>query len=128
MIKEILIRFNEYAKRHNLYFFSSLFFALSILLLSVIPAFGGGINSGFHAHAPGYFVFSLTIALSLRAKNSNRPLIKGALMAGAYGMLIELIQFFIPYRNFELTDILFNFAAAMLAIIPSSILIKKKWI
>ena len=47
------------------------------------------------------------------------PLLKGALLAGLYGTFIELVQIFIPYRYFELTDIIINFSAAFIAIIPN---------
>ena len=119
---------NELANKHNLYFYASLISAAIILALSVVPEFAGGINSGVTAHGSAYFIFSFTTALYFRSNGHKTPLLKGALLAGLYGVFIELVQFFIPYRNFDLLDILVNFSSALIAVFPNFVLIRSKWI
>ena len=117
---------NPHAKKHNLYFWVSLFLAAAILILSVIPGFGGGINSGSWAHGIAYFVLSLAIGFYFLTGKFNHPRLKGALLAGLYGALIEFVQFFIPYRDFDFGDILSNFMAAFFAIVPMYIIARFK--
>jgi hypothetical protein len=121
-------KINNQPKRPNLYLFVTLFLAVMILLLSVVPGFGGGINSGVPIHSSAYFVLSLSIALYFRTRPFSNPLVRAAFLAGMYGAFIEFVQFFIPYRQFELLDILIDFSAAFIAIVPHFILIKKKLI
>lgn len=128
MLNKNIIKINEFAKRHNLYRWASLIFAVVILVLSVVPGFGGGINSGIGAHGTAYFVFSFTVGLYFRAGTLKSPLLKGAVLAGFYGLIIEIVQFCIPYRLFELQDILINFCAALMAMSPGYVMIKKKLI
>ena len=95
---------DQTVRKKNLYFYAVIFLAVTILVLSVIPGFGGGLNSGFSAHGLAYFVFAFVISLYLRTPAYRAAPLKAALLAGLYGTLIEGIQFFIPYRAFELTD------------------------
>jgi hypothetical protein len=128
VLKNKIIDINELAKKHNLYFFASLIFAVTILVLSVIPGFAGGINTGVSAHGLAYFVFSLTAALYFRANRFKSPLLKAVLLAGLYGVFIEFVQYFISYRQFDVGDIFVNFSAALIAVIPNFVLMQKQWI
>ncbi|MBW2966305.1 VanZ family protein [Candidatus Woesearchaeota archaeon] len=96
-----------------------------IFLGSITPETGGELikNSGFPAHMFSYFVLSSAVLLYFSAKNFQKPFIKSALLAGSYGFFIEIIQFFISYRHFEVLDIIINFTGAFL--IFSFLLYKK---
>ena len=128
MLKSMVTGFNGYAVKTNLYLYGLVLFAVIILFFSVTPMIAGGINSGLKAHICGYSVFSFTALLFFRAKGINKVFLKAALFAGMYGVLIEIIQFFVPYRLFEFLDIVVNFSAAVAGIVPGYFLVKYKWI
>jgi len=128
MLKSMVTGFNGYAVQTSMYLYCLVFFAVSILFFSVTPMIAGGINSGLNAHLCGYSVFSFTALLFFRTKGINRVFLKAALFAGMYGVFIEIIQFFLPYRLFEYLDIVINFAAAFAGILPGYFLVKNKWI
>ncbi len=128
MLKSMVTGFNGYAVKTNLYLYGLVLFAVIILFFSVTPMIAGGINSGLRAHVLGYFIFSITALLFFRAKGINKVFLKAALFAGMYGVLIEIIQFFVPYRLFEFLDIATNFSAAVAGIVPGYFLVKYKWI
>ena len=128
MFKSIVTGFNGYAVQTSLYLYGLVLFAVIILFFSVTPMIAGGINSGLNAHICGYSVFSFTALLFFRAKGINRVFLKAALFAGMYGVFIEIIQLFLPYRLFEFLDIVINFAAAFAGIVPGYFLAKNKWI
>ena len=128
MLKSMVTGFNGYAVKTNLYLYGLVLFAVIILFFSVTPMIAGGINSGLNAHICGYSVFSFTALLFFRAKGINKVFLKAALFAGMYGVLIEIIQFFVPYRLFEFLDIVVNFSAAVAGIVPGYFLVKYKWI
>ena len=128
MLKSMVTGFNGYAVKTNLYLYGLVLFAVIILFFSVTPMIAGGINSGLNAHICGYSVFSFTALLFFRAKGINKVFLKAALFAGMYGVLIEIIQFFVPYRLFEFLDIATNFSAAVAGIVPGYFLVKYKWI
>ena len=128
MLKSMVTGFNGYAVKTNLYLYGLVLFAVIILFFSVTPMIAGGINSGLKAHICGYSIFSFTALLFFRAKGINKVFLKAALFAGIYGVLIEIIQFFVPYRLFEFLDIATNFSAAVAGIVPGYFLVKYKWI
>ena len=124
MIKNTVSGLNRFAKKHNLYLPALLAFAAIIMVLSVIPGCYGGINSGVKAHCLAYFVLSITAVLYFRGAERNNPLLKSILLAGSYGCLIEIIQHFIPYRDFDLLDILINCSSALTALAPGCVLMR----
>ena len=128
VLKTIVMGLNGYAVQTCLYLYCLILFAVIILFFSVTPMIAGGINSGFKAHICGYSVFSFTALLFFRAKGINSVFLKAALFAGMYGVFIEIIQLFLPYRLFEFLDIVINFAAAVAGIVPGYFLVKYKWI
>ena len=128
MLKSMVTGFNGYAVKTSLYLYGLVLFAVIILFFSVTPTIAGGINSGLNAHICGYSVFSFTALLFFRAKGINKVFLKAALFAGMYGVLIEIIQFFVPYRLFEFLDIVTNFSAAVAGIVPGYFLVKYRWI
>ena len=128
VLKTIVMGLNGYAVQTSLYLYCLVLFAVIILFFSVTPMIAGGINSGLNAHVCGYFIFSFTALLFFRAKGINSVFFKAALFAGIYGVFIEIIQLFLPYRLFEFLDIFINFAAAFAGIVPGYFLVKNKWI
>ncbi len=128
MIKSMVTGLNGFAVQTSLYLYCLVLFAIIILFFSVTPMIAGGINSGFKAHICGYSVFSFTALLFFRAKGINSVFLMAALFAGMYGVFIEIIQFFLPYRLFEFLDIVVNFSAAVAGIVPGYFLVKYKWI
>jgi len=89
------------------YLILTILIAVLILYFSVIPIMSVesiSLNSGIFKHLAIYFLFAFAIY-----KTINNPKI-AFLSAGAYGVLIECIQYFIPYREFSLFDILINYA------------------
>jgi hypothetical protein len=87
--------------------------ATAIFILSVIPSVGGGINSGIVAHTLAYSTLSCITGMYLNLKEAPRCLIKGALLAAMFGVFIECVQYFIPYRACEFGDIVANCVAAL---------------
>jgi len=115
----MLKKINDFAVKHNLYLFLSIIFAIFIFLGSITPETGISVvkNTGFSAHFVSYFVLSFTILLYLSGKNFQKPYLKSTLLAGSYGILIELVQGFLTYRNFQILDIITNFIGASLIFI-----------
>lgn len=88
-----------------------------IFYFSVIP--GKVIETGFRGfdkieHFAAYFLLSL---LTYKTIKSARL---AFFLAGTYGLLMEAIQFTLPYRYFSLGDIAINYIAAFLIILFSS--------
>ena len=75
-----------------------------------------------------YFVLALMVVFWLQSAQSTQVCIKAAVYAGLYGFLIECLQYFIPYRAFEATDIAVNAASAALAAIVGYFMIRRQWI
>ena len=80
-----------------------------IFFLSITPGIVKGgmvINAGSIKHLIAYFILCF-----LFYKASSRVMLS-IFLAGCYGFLIESVQFVIPYRAFEIFDVILNFAGA----------------
>ena len=104
--------------------------AIIILLLSIIPGkdlppvllFG---NIPFDAVVHGFMYFILTVLFSVGftkqyaiKKLRYHPARWAIVIALSYGIIIEVIQLsLVPDRNFELSDILSNFAGSVVGLI-----------
>jgi len=112
--KLTLKKFHKIAVKLNIYLVISVIFAVIVFYFSVIPEtqIGPARNSGFLAHFVSYSALSLLLLFCLIGKKLHNPAFKAALLVGSYGFFIELVQLLIPYRNFEFTDIIINYAAA----------------
>jgi len=91
-----------------------------ILVLSVIPPLrvesSGVVNSGPWAHVLAYGMLCGCAGMWLRTGRAvRRPLACAALLSAAYGCAIECAQYALPHRNFEVTDILINCCAVLVA-------------
>ena len=91
------------------YLLSAVIFALLILFFSVTPQ-PAEIKTGSYfdkvLHFCSYFV--LAFLCYKAAQKFAVPI----LLAGTYGLLIEFLQAAIPYRAFEVSDIIVNYAGA----------------
>ena len=112
--------------KKNILFFLSFSIAGAILILSVTPSMGPDINSGIFGHSLAYFVLSLTLCLSFKINRTKYHLVHGFFVSGSYGAMIEVVQYFIPYRCFDFFDMFINFLFSMIAVFPAYYLIKKK--
>lgn len=87
---------------------------LFIILFSTIPV---GIGSGilFQDKIIHFFIYGLLALLSVQAayaQNMNRPEWRGFYYAFFLGLFLEFVQFFLPYRSFDIVDIVFNTVGA----------------
>ncbi len=86
--------------------------SLIIIILSVIPVTGPqGLDVIFFdkiVHAATYFLLSLVAVNTLYRYRFKRARMMSFIYAVALGGLIETIQAFIPYRDFEGADIAVN--------------------
>ena len=128
MLTETVKRIDALARRRRLYPFALAGWASLILALSVTPGVAGDLNSGLLARVSAYFVLALMVVVWLQAARRTQVCIKAAAYAGFYGFLIECLQYFIPYRAFEATDIAVNAASAALAAIVGYFMIRRRWI
>jgi hypothetical protein len=96
--------------------------AAVILILSVIPSVGGGINGGTTAHLLAYATLSCTAGIQQMTKKIPLAIVKGALLAVLFGALIEVVQYFIPFRACEFSDIAINGIASLAGMAGAGIL------
>lgn len=97
--------------------------ALAILILSLIPRLSLDsdipANSGAALHIIAYGILSILTGTWLHvAGKTEKPSLYAALICSLFGLFIECVQSGMPYRSFEISDILINCFAAALAIIP----------
>lgn len=102
------------------YLLSTILVMVLILAFSITPEIEKGgfkINHGTFVHLSSYLVLSFFLY------KTTKSLRKAIFYAGTYGVFMELVQLGIPYRNFELFDIITNYIGAGLILIPE---IKKR--
>jgi VanZ family protein len=95
-----------------------------IFVFSVIPSSESGLNAGIRAHAVAYSVLSILMVICFRIRGISQEWVKGVFLAGAFGLLIECIQYFIPYRKCDIDDIIINYFSAIIALFPGYFIIK----
>ena len=77
---------------------------LSILTLAIIPN-GGGIDTGWDK--ANHFIAFFTLSLLLnRASSTLSKRIRNMLSLILFGLLIEVLQYFISYRSASLRDVM----------------------
>ncbi len=85
----------------------------TITVLSVIPTSGLDYDvSDKLVHFVFYFTSVVLLYLSVRNR-TTRSVVLIALGAFMYGFLIEVIQYFLPYRSFSLYDQMANGLGAL---------------
>jgi len=123
--KNIIKRLDRTFGKFNLYLLSSIVLSAWILFFSIAKGVETQTIMTFnpHSHIISYFMLSLSLSLHFLSNNSINALLRAALIAGFYGILIELIQLFIPYRSFQIFDIFLNFVGSFSVFIVYLLLI-----
>lgn len=109
-----------------------LLIASAILVVSVIPIpgavpeEGGGVPTSAPFHFVGYAVLATLLGFALlarrRALSANTLALVGASL---YGVLIEFVQYPIPYRSFSYLDMLINTAGAFFGVLLLALLLAR---
>jgi len=102
--------------------------AIAILVSSVRPLMsldsGTPINTGIGMHVIAYGTLCFLICMWLLVSGTTHaPVLYAFIFTCLYGLLIECVQFGIPYRSFEVGDIMINCLAAAVAMIPCNAMI-----
>jgi len=90
------------------YFICTIIVLLAITYISIIPGQGVPLVTvnGLIKHFLAYAVFGFFIYKTL----DNKPL--AFLLAGTYGLMMEIVQLYAPTRCFDIYDILANYGGA----------------
>ncbi len=95
---------------------------LIIMVFSILPNFNSGViqltsykltTSGFFIHLFSYFIATLLCSKAFR-KVSFNFILTSVVIISLYGILLEVVQLFLPYRTFNYYDILANFVGIAL--------------
>ena len=98
-------------KRTRSYLFLS--WMLLITVLSLVPTPGGALAvSDKLAHFGVYFATAL-LAVALLGLKGMSPVVLGCAGVVLYGALIEVAQYFLPYRSFSVGDMAANTGGAL---------------
>jgi VanZ family protein len=88
-------------------------------------SFQPGLPYLIHFFEFGFLVFLLTLALQQkRSSNFFWTGFTAIFLSSSYGLLIEVVQFFIPYRSFSASDFLADLAGSIVAYIFYNFLTK----
>ena len=102
-------------QNNNKTYFKLLFYLyiLLVFILSIYP-FDKSIDTGNDKinHIAAYTIYSILFISAFGDKNKKLMLLTGLV----YGTSIEFIQYFLPYRSFELLDIAANAAGLFLGL------------
>jgi len=71
--------------------------------------------SEYSLHFFGFGIFAILLAWGYYKKKSPFLLIRAGLLAFCFGSLIEIYQYFLPYRDFSLVDVAIDSAGIVLA-------------
>ena len=73
-------------------------------------------SSGFVMHGIAYFLGMLLCFLAFGAKNISFVVWTG-LLVFLYGVILEVVQFYLPYRTFNVYDVVANGAGMVIFVI-----------
>ena len=76
-------------------------------------------------HISAYFIFAILLFLVLKEYKIRHLFVASILITFMYGLGIEIIQIFIPWRNFSISDSLFNLIGSSLIILFKPLLVIK---
>ena len=98
--------------------------ALGVLILSVIPnqkifVKQGSLDFDPHGYFQHFLAYGIGMYIGLKV-NKN----KTAMFIVLFGIFIEIIQYFLPYRSFNLFDILANLSGVIFILIIYSLFLK----
>jgi len=89
--------------------------SMVLVYYSFVPSVPGAKLFGDKAlHMASYFVLSLFYFNALKQKGEN-AVYYSIFFATMYGLLLELMQLFIPYRSFSMLDLAVNSVGALAA-------------
>lgn len=93
-------------------------YAFLIALLSFIPIKAYSEAPPFQYstffHGLAYFLLSFLVVNTLVLKKRKSCRLQSFIYSFCYGLIIEVVQFFLPFRFFEANDIFANFIGAFL--------------
>ncbi len=69
---------------------------------------------GFGLHLVGYAVFGLVLVLTLRKYQVKNDFVWAILIAAGYGIVMEVLQIFVPNRDPSITDAVANAVGAFI--------------
>lgn len=99
--------------------FIHLIYSLSILFGSILPIDQPRVSVFFDFDKIIHFIaYCILVILSIYAyKKINKVYFKSFIYAFSLGIFIELIQYFLPYRFFELADVVVNGLGAIFGVV-----------
>ena len=92
---------------------------LAILLISIKPGASSQLITGLDKFAHFISFFAITFLL-LSAYRFNKPYLTSIILLAAFGLAIELVQYYLPYRIFSWVD----FIADLIGILAGLVLFK----
>lgn len=129
------MNFTEWTKQNGkiLFFLPAFFWAFTIMALSLIPQPPEPPFDVDHFDKIGHFAAYAVLAFLImwgatRNGNSIGPeiLLFALILSSAYGIVIEIFQYFIPGRHACAVDAVFNMAGAFFGVLAGRILLWRK--
>jgi VanZ family protein len=74
------------------------------------------IFSDYSMHFFGFAIFAILLAWGYYKNKTSLLLFRAGLIACMFGLVIEVYQKFLPYRDFSLIDLAFDWAGVLLAL------------
>ncbi len=106
----------------KLYLPATLIWAVGLFIGSTAQGHGGLARflgqfniSGFGLHFAGYLIFGLLLILTLKSYEIKNSFVYSVIIAAVYGIAMEGLQFFVPYRDPSVIDALANTAGAFIS-------------
>lgn len=118
--------------KDSLWFWFSIVWAVTVFILSVIPAVElPSINfwePDKLAHVVVYAILTIAVAKSLFVVTSqkNSSILRSTLLSVGYSFLMECIQYMLPTRMFDLYDILANCIGSLVGILMLELVFRLK--
>jgi len=98
-------------RKRDFYLCLTVLWLILLFYLSTAPSLPGPVIPSFNfslRHLSFYFLFSFLIY------KSTKNLALAIFLSGTYGLLLETLQFTLPYRTFDVLDIVANYCGAVL--------------
>jgi VanZ family protein len=94
-------------------------YAFLVFVISVIPVsvpYSQKIPVDKITHFFIYLIFAFLVSNTLVLKHYKHNRLKGFFYSFSLGLIIEIVQYFLPYRTFEVLDIFSNSLGAFLGV------------
>jgi VanZ family protein len=77
------------------------------------------VNTGISIHMLAYGTLCFLICMWLRLGGCTKsPYWRAFFLSSLFGLLVECVQFWLPYRRFEAEDVMINCLASALVLLP----------